>query len=85
MVVIDELSSFKSNKGERVQTSGTANKTASIALNYRERMERINQEWYEYLEKEYLDLTEELRFFESAVKSVSGMPGTVLLIWSSVR
>ena len=61
-----------------MQTSGTANKTASIALNYRERMERINQEWYEHLEKEYLDLTEELRFFESAVKSVSGMPGTVL-------
>lgn len=76
---------FSQPEGERVQTSGTANKTASIALNYRERMERINQEWYEHLEKEYLDLTEELRFFESAVKSVSGMPGTELLIWSSVR
>lgn len=76
---------FSQPEGERVQTSGTANKTASIALNYRERMERINQEWYEHLEKEYLDLTEELRFFESAVKSVSGMSGTVLLIWSSVR
>lgn len=69
---------FSQPEGERVQTSGTANKTASIALNYRERMERINLEWYEHLEKEYLDLTEELRFFESAVKSVSGMPGTVL-------
>ena len=33
---------------------------------------------YDENEKEYLDLTEELRFFESAVKSVSGMPGTVL-------
>lgn len=33
---------FSQPEGERVQTSGTANKTACIALNYRERMERIN-------------------------------------------
>ena len=64
--------------GERVQTSSLSDKTAQIAMNYRDRLNQMNREWYEHLEKEYLDLTEELRFFESAVKSVSGMPGTVL-------
>ena len=69
---------FSQPEGERVQTSGTSNKTANIALNFRERMERINDEWYEHLEKEYLELTEQLRFFESAVRSVSGITGEVL-------
>ena len=48
---------FSQPEGERVQTSGTSNKTANIALNFRERMER---------------------FFESAVRSVSGITGEVL-------
>ena len=33
-------------------------------------MERINAEWYEHLEIEYYDLAEEVRFFESALKSL---------------
>ena len=47
-----------------MQTSNISNKPASIALNYHERMERINQEWYEHLEKQYLMLDEEICFFE---------------------
>ena len=35
------------HEGERVQTSGTSDKTAQIALNYESRMERLNREWYE--------------------------------------
>ena len=35
-------------------------------------MERINQEWYEHLEKQYLMLDEEIRFFEAALSALSG-------------
>jgi hypothetical protein len=59
-------------EGERVQTSGVSDKTARIAISYREKMERINKEWYDYLEQKYLLLSEELRFFESALGSLSG-------------
>lgn len=63
---------YSQPEGERVQTSGVSDKTARIAISYRERMERINGEWYDYLEKKYVLLTEELRFFESALHSLSG-------------
>lgn len=69
--MIDSMN-FHFPEGERVQTSNISNKPASIALNYRERMERINQEWYEHLEKQYLMLDEEIRFFEAALSSLSG-------------
>lgn len=69
--MIDSMT-FHSPEGERVQTSSISNKPASIALNYHERMERINQEWYEHLEKQYLMLDEEIRFFEAALSSLSG-------------
>ena len=46
--MIDSMN-FHSPEGERVQTSNISNKPASIALNYHEKMERINQEWYEHL------------------------------------
>ena len=59
-------------EGERVQTSGTSDKTAQIALNYQERMERINREWFEHLEHRLKQLTDELSFFESALDSLSG-------------
>ena len=55
------------HEGERVQTSGTSDKTAQIALNYESRMVRLNREWYEHLEKQLVDLTEELSFFEGAL------------------
>ena len=63
---------FSHPEGDRVQTSGVSDKTSRIAISYRERMERINSEWYEYLEKKYLLLSEELRFFESALSSLPG-------------
>lgn len=69
--MIDSMN-FHSPEGERVQTSNISNKPASIALNYHEKMERINQEWYEHLEKQYLMLDEEIRFFEAALSALSG-------------
>ena len=58
------------HEGERVQTSGTSDKTAQIALNYESRMERLNREWYEHLEKQLLELTDELNFFEGALHAL---------------
>jgi len=57
--------------GERVQTSGTSDKTAQIALNYQERMDRINREWFDHLENKLRILNEELQFLESALGSLS--------------
>ena len=56
--------------GERVQTSGTSDKTAQIALNYESRTLRLNREWYEHLEKQLVELTDELNFFEGALRSL---------------
>ena len=63
---------FTIPEGEKVQTSGTSDKTARIAVTYREKMDRINREWYEHLLKEYDDLRDEILFFESALKALSG-------------
>lgn len=67
-----ESMNFSSPEGERVQTSNISNKPASIALNYHARMEEINWEWYEHLEKRYLMLSEDVRFFEAALTALSG-------------
>jgi len=67
-----ESMNFSSPEGERVQTSNISNKPASIALNYHARMEEINREWYEHLEKRYLMLSEDVRFFEAALTALSG-------------
>ena len=69
---------FTQPEGERVQTSGMSDKTAKVALNYKSKMAKINEEWYDHLEDEYMKLTEELRFFESAVMSLPGIMGDVM-------
>ena len=58
--------------GERVQTSSLSDKTAQIAMNYRDRLNQMNREWYEHLEKRYLMLSEDVRFFEAALTALSG-------------
>lgn len=64
---------FSHPEGERVQTSGVSEKTATIAMTYRNKMERINLDWREHLEKKHSMLAEELIFFEAAVLSLSGI------------
>jgi hypothetical protein len=64
---------FTKPDGERVQTSGVSNKTANIAITYKDKMERINCEWREHLNKKHSILSEELFFFESAILSLSGL------------
>ena len=69
---------FTQPEGERVQTSGVSDKTAKIAMSYRERMDAINEEWYQHLEKQYFSLAEEISFFESAVKALPGEMGEIM-------
>ena len=69
---------FTQPVGERVQTSGVSDKTAKIAMSYRERMDAINEEWYQHLEKQYFSLAEEISFFESAVKALPGEMGEIM-------
>ncbi|MGI6721754.1 MAG: hypothetical protein ACOX4I_04225 [Anaerovoracaceae bacterium] len=63
---------FKQPEGERVESSGTSDKTGKIAVSYKDKMEHINSDWYEYLERKYFNLAEEIRFFESALAALSG-------------
>ena len=69
---------FTQPEGERVQTSGVSDKTARIAMSYRERMDAMNEEWYQHLEKQYFALAEEISFFESAVKALPGKMGEIM-------
>lgn len=67
-----ESISFTQPSAERVQSNGVSDKTACIAMSYHEKMDRINNEWQEHLEKKHSILVGELILFESAVKSLSG-------------
>lgn len=69
---IIESITFTQPNGERVQTSGVSDKTARIAMSYHEKMDRINKEWREHLEKKHSILVGELVLFESAIESLSG-------------
>ncbi|MBB2481083.1 hypothetical protein H5P36_12875 [Bacillus sp. APMAM] len=68
-----ESMNFVQPSGERVQTSGVSDKTSRIAINYKNRMNRINREWQEHLAKKHAALVVELLFFESAILSLSGI------------
>lgn len=68
--------------GERVQSSALSDKTAQIALTYREKRDRINREWYAHLEKELQSLDEEILFLESALKSLPAKCAPVM--WDMV-
>lgn len=56
--------------GERVQTSTISDKTAQIAMVYQERRERMNREWYEYLEHQLRLVNDEVAFLEAAIQAL---------------
>ena len=70
--MIDSLQ-FSQPDGDSVQTSGISDKTARIAVSYKDKVNSINKEWQEHLEKKHAVLMEEIIFFESAVLSLSGI------------
>ena len=67
--VIDSMYTAHSD-GERVQTSNLSDKTAQIAMNYQDKMERINREWYEHLERKLRTLNDEISFFKSSLDTL---------------
>ncbi len=56
--------------GDRVQTSTTSDKTASVAMNYKKIMERENDEWFKFLWNRYRYIHEEVEFFELSVAAL---------------
>lgn len=69
--VIESLC-FSNPQGDRVQTSGTSDKTGKTAIIYRQVKERMDDEWFEFLIGQYKSIREEREFFEYAVKQLSG-------------
>jgi len=59
--------------GTKVRTSGTSDKTAQIALNYKDKMERLNREWLEQLEIKLRCLNDELALFDAALNALTGV------------
>ena len=57
---------------ERVHSSKQSDKTANIAINYKDKMDRINNEWIAYLEAKLRLVNDEIIFFEAALSSLSG-------------
>lgn len=65
-------------EGERVQTSGISDKTAKVALNFRQIMERENDDWFSFLWNRYRYINEEVEFFERCVASLSDILSGVI-------
>lgn len=59
--------SFSHPDGERVQSSDLSDKTARIALGYREKLERINEELIVSMQKRYAVLDNEISFLEDTI------------------
>ena len=82
--VIDSMMTPKVD-GERVKSSRLSDKTAQIALEYRDRQARFNREWYEWLEKQWQLLNDEIVFLESAISSLPiDWPPLCATLWSSI-
>lgn len=64
--------SFSHPDGERIQSSDLSDKTARIALGYREKLERINEELIVPMQKRYAVLDEEIKFFENSIYDLPG-------------
>ena len=69
--IIDSMN-YGAPQGDRVQSSNIADKTASIAISYQDRVERINREWLAHLSTKLAALDEELSFLQAAIRSLPG-------------
>ncbi len=65
-------------EGERVQSSSLSDKTAQIAMNYQEHRKRLNSEWLQEMELQLASLSEELDFFEGAIRSLEDSMSRVM-------
>ena len=58
---------FSHPDGERVQSSDLSDKTARIAMGYREKLDRINNELVVPMQKRYAALDTEISFLEASI------------------
>lgn len=79
---IIESMTFSHAEGDRVQTSGTSDKTGKIAVNYKMIADRENEEWFKYLISRLEYVEAEIEFFEYTVKSLANGIGDI--IWDMV-
>lgn len=69
--VIDSMT-FAQPDGDRVQTGNTSDKTCSIALHFRDRVNQMTEEVIGTWVKEYDYLDEEIGFLERCIRNLSG-------------
>ena len=75
--VIDSMT-FGHQEGERVQTSNISDKTATIAIMYQDRVNRMNEEVISGWIHEHQELDDEITFFEECIRRLSGEQGEVM-------
>lgn len=67
--IIESLT-FRRPDGERVQTSGTSDKIARIALTYKDHQARMNEEMFRYWIGRYDYLNREITFLETSIRQL---------------
>ncbi len=77
--MIEALSFSHPDDADRVQTSGTSDKTSKIALCIGDVVDRENDDWYQYLVKRYKELDSEVSFFEHCIKRLGDKKYNVVL------
>ncbi len=71
---------FSHPSGEDVvSTGGISDKTAKVALNYKQVVERENTDWKNFLRGRYKEIHEELAFFEHSVSELEGILPEVVM------
>lgn len=70
---------FAQPEGERVQKSDISDSTGRIALSFRERTERINREWLGHLIQKRALISDELRFFEVALRTLNPLYAAIMV------
>lgn len=70
---------FTQPEGERVQKSDISDSTGRIALTFRAHTEHINREWLGHLVQKRALLSDELRFFEAAIRTLNPLYAEVMV------
>ena len=69
---IIEAMNFSHPQGERVDSKNISNKTAKIAVLYKDKATESNNEWLSNLINEYREVCSEIEFFENTINLLSG-------------
>lgn len=88
---IIEAMNYHQPEGERVMCSPDCDRIERIALEYAERLNKMNRDWLVHLQRRYQALVEEIAFFEQAIhalpEDLSGIMWDIVtsnLSWDSI-